>query len=142
MTWKKVLIHHSAGADGVALDFAGIRRQHVEVNGWSDVGYHAVTEKVGEAYVTITGRALNQPGAHCPGRNRDSLGVCLVGNFELAPPPAAQLAEAARGVAGFCAAFDIPLSEIHRHGDFRATACPGKHFDLAAFRRLVGEVLG
>ena len=43
---------------------------------WSDIGYHDVIRRDG----TIEeGRPYNQQGAHVKGRNRNSLGVCLVG---------------------------------------------------------------
>jgi N-acetylmuramoyl-L-alanine amidase len=139
--WTGVMIHHSAGTDTSRADIQAIRRHHVEVNGWADVGYHFVCELVGSRYEVIAGRPLTQDGAHCPGRNKDTIGFCLVGNFTAAAPPTAQWALAARHVAGLCAVLGIGADKVLAHRDHRATECPGKRFDLKRFRELVWSYL-
>lgn len=134
--WKRILIHHSAGHDRPGLDLPSIRAQH-RAQGWRDVGYHFVVEEVDGATVALMGRPLSWEGSHCPGQNKIAVGVCLVGDFTKAPPSPALLGEAARLVSGLCAALRIPVSEIHPHREFKATACPGDSFPFEQFRGLV-----
>lgn len=53
-----------------------IRRWHVDERGWSDIGYHYVIGRGGEIE---RGRPEARQGAHVRGRNRRSIGICLVG---------------------------------------------------------------
>ncbi len=139
--WTRILIHHSAGHDTPELDTAAISRYHVEGHGWRAIGYNALVEQILGGYHVVMGRPLTIPGAHCPGRNRDSIGVCLVGNFELAHPPRDQLRCAADFLAGLCLLAGIPVERIERHSDHRATACPGKWLDIELLRSMVADRL-
>lgn len=126
--WKRILIHHSAGHDTPGLDADDIRRQHLG-QGWQDVGYHFLIELIDAEIVITVGRPLNQDGAHCPGRNKDSIGVVIIGDFTHAPPHKAILAELTRRLLK-------PLMEICKiskdmiqfHREHKATECPGKAF--------------
>lgn len=79
---NEIIIHCSATrprwmADATADEkVEEIRRWHVEGNGWSDIGYHYVIDRNG---VVVNGRPVRRAGAHCYGRNRHSVGVCLLG---------------------------------------------------------------
>ena len=88
MTPQHVLIHHSLTKDGEVVDWEAIRRYHREVNGWSDIGYHYGIERVGKGILLQIGRPESQPGAHAKEMhmNSKSLGFCVVGNYDLAPP--------------------------------------------------------
>lgn len=72
---KTIVIHCSAG-NAATETVETIRRYHVEVKGWSDIGYHYLIERTGTVRV---GRPESVPGAHVRGHNADSLGVCLLG---------------------------------------------------------------
>lgn len=136
----RIVLHHSATPDGRTLSTAAIRRYHIQERGWQDIGYHVVIERVEDAVEGILGRPLGQPGAHAPGANSDSLGVCLVGDFDRAAPEHAFLRAAARIVAGAALAFAIPLDRIVGHRDVTAgRTCPGHFFSLGTFRALVGD---
>lgn len=133
---KYIVLHHSATPDGLVLkDFDAIKRYHIEVNGWRDIGYHWVVEHVNGVLKTIPGRAEWDTGAHCIGRNQDGIGICVVGNFQEETPSE----ELYRFVAELCR--DImsrhPIREIGGHRDYYATACPGKNFDVEKIRKLV-----
>jgi len=138
--WTHLMIHHSAGHDTPGLDVEAFRAFHL-ARGWRDIGYHYVVERVFDTQQAIVARPLYLAGAHCPGWNNKAVGICLAGNFEEAPPDAEQLAAAARLAAGLCAALLIPPASILQHRDHRATACPGLHFALGAFRRQVAGLL-
>ena len=86
-------------------------------------------------YEVLIGRMLDEVGAHCSGQNADSLGICLVGNFDLAPPPAAQLDLAARYTRSLCRVLGIPVERVYRHSDFSAKSCPGRLFPWDDFVR-------
>lgn len=145
IAWQRVLVHHSATHDGPGVDFAGIRNYHTAPvpigHGWQDIGYHSVVELVGSRAITIPGRPVTIEGAHCPGQNRIALGLCVVGNFDLAPPSHALLAEAADTIAGWCVRYSIPVHEIRPHREFRSTHCPGALFPINDLRARVERVL-
>lgn len=140
-TWNKILVHHSASKDGAALDFDAIRRHHIQVNGWSDVGYHFLVEQIGEGARVLMGRPLYREGSHCPGQNQEAVGVCFIGDFTETPPSPSMLAEGARLIAGLSHALKIPPGEVYPHRRFRATECPGNSFPLEELRRRVSDLL-
>ncbi len=77
---KRIVIHHSATATGNAAFFRVLHRM---VNNWNDIGYHFV---IGNGSFSCDGmveegRKLPFTGAHARGANEDSIGICLVGNF-------------------------------------------------------------
>lgn len=137
--WDKILIHHSAGPDGASLDREAIRRHHVEVNKWADIGYHFVVEKVGSRVEVIAGRPLDQDGAHCPGQNSRAIGICFIGDFTAEPPSREALETAAHFIRGLCFALKISRSAIYPHREFRSTECPGKSFPMGKLRDLVDQ---
>ncbi len=68
--------------------------------------------------------------------NQQGIGVCLVGNFDKRPPTSAQLASLKRLVATLTAEYGIPVKQVVRHGDVKATACPGKLFPMQELMQL------
>jgi len=137
MTWRRVIIHHSAGSDDEGPQTQAYRRYHVGVRGWRDLGYHFVCELVGAGYEVLAGRPLNMGGAHTRGHNSDAIGFCFAGNFELEDPDPEQLAVGARFLAGLMDCLEIPSAEIYPHNDFRPTDCPGKNLNIAELIQLV-----
>lgn len=135
MVKKYIVLHHSAGTDGITRDYDAIKKYHIEHNGWRDIGYHWVIERVNGVLTAIPGRPEGDDGAHCPGRNRDGIGVCIVGNFMDAPPDE----ETYRFIAKVCRDIKTrhPIKEIGGHRDYYATACPGTKFDVEKVRELV-----
>ncbi|MBZ4369940.1 N-acetylmuramoyl-L-alanine amidase, partial [Mycobacterium tuberculosis] len=53
------------------------------------VGYHYVIEKSGNL---LTARRESEIGAHTIGQNESSIGICLVGNFDVETPTQQQIA--------------------------------------------------
>ncbi len=139
--WKGIMIHHSATPDTAKAETEDFRRYHQNTRGWLDIGYNFVVEKIGKTYQVLCGRPLHVSGAHCPGKNRTHLGVCLVGNFETQEPEIEQLEVAARYVAGLCETLRIPVEAITQHGDHRQTKCPGGKFNLERFRGMVAAMV-
>ena len=81
---NEVIIHCTATRPEFMLNssneerVAEIKRWHVEGNGWSDIAYHYLINRDGEI---SKGRPLWRTGAHCRGRNSNSVGVSLFGGF-------------------------------------------------------------
>ena len=131
-----LILHHSLTPDHhVLVDTYAIRRYHIEHNGWQDIGYHLVQEIVGDEPLLVIARPWNISGAHAPGRNHDSLGYCIVGNFDEAPPDPATWAGAVKAAQWLCDVFSIPPSEVYGHREVTPNrTCPGKYFNLDRFR--------
>lgn len=138
-----IVIHHSLTADGKTVNWQAIRRYHVIERGWDDIGYHYGIEKVGDTYEILLGRLPDQHGAHCKelGMNTFGYGICLVGNFDEAPPPAEQV-DIAVGLVRYLMRQDaISVDHVLGHGEVQKLAgydqvksCPGKLFDMNKFR--------
>ncbi len=81
---NRVVLHHTKNRSTLK----SIYNLHVLENGWSKIGYHFVISKSGKIYQT---RDLLEEGAHAYGSNATSLGVALVGNFDVEKPTLLQL---------------------------------------------------
>lgn len=132
---RRIIIHHSATADSGTVSWGAIRRYHIVECVWGDIGYHFGVELVGDGYEILAGRMPDAPGAHTRGQNAESIGVCLVGNFDAALPPALQWQKGVELVAWLCRNFSIPAAEVRGHRDFANKSCPGDMFDMNRFRR-------
>ena len=119
------LIFHHIGNTDADVSAATVHRWHVN-NGWAGTGYHSVIRKDGPRG---PGRPRDTLGAHCYGENYHTIGINIVGNFEVAEPNAAQLRSAARLAAALCRLYGFAPSgdTIFGHRDFNATACPGEN---------------
>lgn len=53
-----------------------LTRWHVEDNKWSDCGYHVVVDRRGNVG---SARPVERSGAHCRGKNSNSIGVTILG---------------------------------------------------------------
>ena len=135
-----IIIHCSDTDDTRTISWGVIRRYHVEKLGFQDIGYHFGVEQVGDNFEAMVGRTPDRMGAHCKaqGMNTHSIGVCIVGRFDYAPPPPDQLSTAAKLCHWLSSIYYIPIEHIlgHNHFDSRKT-CPGRMFDIAEFQKLV-----
>jgi len=95
--------------------------------GWTMIGYHYFIEADGK---TKIGRPDWAVGAHAIGANFDSLGICLAGNFETAPPTQAQMTALAGLIKDIRKAYgNIPvIGHFQVDPKKHPTACPGKLF--------------
>jgi len=83
-----LIVHHSAGtntSNNWAAVVASIFDFHVNTNGWQDVGYNWLIDPNGIIYEG-RGGGENVRGAHMCGFNNNTMGVCVLGNFELIEP--------------------------------------------------------
>ncbi len=140
-----LIIHHSAG-NTVSNDYAAVVlaywSYHVNGNGWDDIGYNWLVDPNGVLY---KGRAWksateeNVRGAHNSGKNSNTSGICLIGNYVSAVPSEAGLDKLASISAFLSDKYGIdPVGESYHgaigrtndnitgHGQSGGgTACPG-----------------
>ena len=129
---NRIIIHHSATEDSGTVSWKAIKEFHVKVRGWKDIGYHYGIERVDNGFVVLCGRPVSTPGAHTKGMNHDSIGVCLVGNYDAISPSDDALDLTARLVADLCNVHNLPIntSNIAPHSQFANKTCPGKKFSM------------
>ena len=117
------VVHHSA------LEFwhgpQMIQALHMTTAKFADIGYHFVIDGFGQLY---EGRPLDTRGAHTGGFNTGYVGICLMGNFEIAPPIQAQLNTLYQLLAYLRQTYS--LIQLGGHRDFQpgVTVCPGRNF--------------
>lgn len=147
-----IIIHHSYSQDNVTRDWDGIRRYHIEHNGWRDVGYHYGVERVRDGYVIQKGREEWDTGAHTveQSMNRLAFGVCCVGKYDEKEPPPGMYEKTAELCADLCKRHGIPVQNIRPHREFAINkwtgkpykSCPGWAFDMDKLRQMVSDILG
>ena len=117
-----VVIHHVGNTDK-NINAAAIHRWHRK-NGWAGIGYHYVIRKDGSIE---RGRPLDTVGAHTYDHNDNTVGICVVGNFELSRPTSEQFRATEKLVGAICRNYDITPNDktVFGHKDFCKTTCPG-----------------
>ena len=133
---KRIVIHHSLTKDSVTVSWGAIRDYHVKENKWSDIGYHWGIELLRDQTEILMGRMLDKTGAHVRGHNTESIGICIVGNFDEAPPPPESWDKAVTLCRWLVRQFGIKEIVGHRELD-SGKSCPGKQFNMNRFRREV-----
>lgn len=130
-----ICIHHSLTKDGLTVrDADSFRKYHMETLGWDDIGYHFVVERVNGTLQLVKGRDIQYQGAHCPELNATHIGVCLCGNFDLAPPTKEELDFLQTVCRDLMKKYNIPASRIAYHCEHAPKSCPGLQFPKAGFR--------
>ncbi|MBT5691331.1 MAG: LysM peptidoglycan-binding domain-containing protein [Opitutae bacterium] len=138
--WKGIVIHHSATTVGSAK---GLDRYHKEQRKMQNgLAYHFVIGngkgmRDGEIY--IGNRWKNQlDGGHLKLEkwNKENIGICLIGNFQIHHPSQRQINSLEGLVRHLIKHCDIPSSEVttHRLKHKNHTVCPGKHFSLKSLQ--------
>ncbi len=122
---NEIIVHCTATAEGKNVTVDDIRRFHVNVNKWSDIGYHYVVGLDGTVY---EGRNIDKPGAHCKGHNAHSIGVAYVGGVcsDGKTPKDTRTAAQKKSLLQLLATLmkKYPDAKIHSHSDFANKACP------------------
>ena len=135
-----LVLHHTAfptsriGGATLAAEAAHMRQiqQWHFARGWATVGYHFVVSPTGRVFLA---RPPDRLGAHVLGHNIGTVGIALMGNFELERPSKAALralehvrAHLVPGAAG------KPLRG-HRDHAGASTQCPGRYLEPYADKR-------
>lgn len=143
--WKWIVIHHSATPTGGAVAFDKMHR----AKGWDELGYHFVIGNgtdTRDGQVEVGSRWPKQKwGAHAktPSEqfNRDGIGICLVGNFDVTHPTAAQIKSLTKLVSYLMYTYHIPADHVLGHRDTKSTDCPGRYMNVALIRRQAVRML-
>jgi len=133
---RSIVCHHTASNPSTTPD--EIRGWHVNGNGWSDIGYHWVVFRDDDGdWLVEAGRPEARSGAHAKGKNADTLGIVVSGDYTKgALPELAEMALAAL-VAAKCVAFGLNESHVFGHSEVMAkgyTVCPGYDMDRVRAR--------
>lgn len=145
-----IVVHHSLTKDGPTVSWEAIRKYHKEVNKWSDIGYHKGIENVNGKIAVMNGRADHIPGAHAKemGMNHKSIGICVIGNYDLVEPPNEYLDVLKELCHAYMVNYNIAVENVIGHREVGLMAgfdwrknqyksCPGKLFDMDKFRKFL-----
>lgn len=128
----QIVVHCSATKTGSPESFANY---HVDKLKWPGIGYHYVISKDGKAYKC---NAISTISYHAAGANYSSIGVCLVGNFDVEDVPDVQMKAAVDLVKDIRKNMKIKRVIGHREVPGTKKTCPGKRFDMNKFRDRIG----
>ena len=128
-----LIVHHTGGIDSDPL--ADTSHHTFEmVNAWHKhlwnfrstlgyyIGYHYFIDKEGKV---TQGRADNEEGAHCIGKNRSSIGICLAGNFDATDPTEKQVKSITGLLKKLSKVHGIEQNKIVPHRTFANKTCYG-----------------
>lgn len=121
----EIIVHCSATREGKEFTFADIDRWHRE-KGWKGCGYHYVITLDGRVQ---QGRPEQVAGAHCSGRNAESIGICYIGGCDLVGKSKDTRTEAQRKsmvtlIRQLMQAHGISIENVRCHNEFSTKACP------------------
>lgn len=137
---KLLVVHHTAIEYGTD-DRSGAERMralyayHANNRGWGDIGYHYVIDEEGQIYEGKAG-GPGVVGGHAYCNNVGTLGIALMGNFEVQKPTQIQMKNLQWLLMTLAERYDIDLGNsvtfhgetlppVVRHRDLLSTTCPG-----------------
>lgn len=121
-TIEGIVLHHSGVK--VLQSVESIHNYHKN-KGWAGIGYHFYVRKDGSVY---RGRPENMAGAHCPGVNSISLGICAEGDFEQEIMKNIQKNAIVELIKDIKSRYNIQWIKGHR--EILSTDCPGANYPL------------
>ena len=139
--WRHIIVHHSATSSGNAKIFEQAHRQRGMQNG---LAYHFVIgngSNSGDGEVEIGGRWMRQlKGGHVRSEayNANSIGICLVGNFELGKPSRKQASTLIELTDYLMNRMLRGRPKLMTHRELEKTLCPGRHFPAKRLHELFG----
>jgi hypothetical protein len=171
---KYIVIHDSATKDQKTVDWDAITRFHTSfrkggdiispekaaelraagdssiISPWPYVGYNFGIEEINGELKLMTGHAVGKQGYHCKEAhmNFQSIGICVVGNFDVEIPSAAKMNLLRDVCYALRVNYDILSSNVIGHRDAglmdgfdwekgQYKTCPGKLFPLQKFKDLL-----
>lgn len=131
---SEIIIHCSATKHSSNIGVNEIRKWHM-ARGWSDIGYHYVIRRDG---VVEDGRPNQKVGAHAKGRNKYSIGVCLVGGLNADGKPSTDFSpeqmEALKALLHFLqTTYSIPTQNVRGHRDLPNVRKDCPCFDVSSW---------
>lgn len=150
---KKIIVHHTADDDTFGTQaevMSGIRniyKFHTLTRGWGDIGYNFLIDQFGNIYEGRAGGA-GVIGAHAERNNADTIGISLMGNYDIQQPSQEMMDALLRLTTALARKYNINLdakqtyyravstapyiattagTSFVGHEDTKATACPGEN---------------
>lgn len=146
-TLNRAIIHHTAGSGDYTTDYEtakskvrAVQNLHMDVNGWTDIGYHFLFSAGGHAFEgrrESLDKSVQRRGAH-DGTNTNSFGFTCLGYYH--SPYNQSLTEAQKSIMYDTIAWRMPdgwspyggstyngrtVGYVDGHRDVNSTACPG-----------------
>ena len=129
----EIVIHHTWRP--TAKQYKGlntwqsIKNYHVFQNGWSDIGYHFGVGPDGSFWAL---RPFERSGAHVLNRNANTIGVCMLGDYDQEDPRQI-VADTIRLTDIIRQRFNLNRDRIRFHREFQNKTCPGVKVDIGWF---------
>ncbi len=137
---KMLVVHHTASTKEIDDPMQAIRNIHeFHANGkkWGDIGYHYIISPDGKIFEGRAGGA-GVIGGHSYNVNKVSIGIALMGNYQLDQVPSETMRSLAMLLEKLSSAYDLdPLGKvtykdtvfnvINGHRDSGKTLCPGEN---------------
>ena len=157
----RAVIHHSANAGDYnttsladsKANVRAIQNYHMDVNGWCDVGYHFLVDKLGNIFEGRSGSMTSLPRGSHDSVNDQSFGFCIMGYYHTPNnnTPTGPLRDSLYdviawrmpsawspyGSSTYGGVAGVPVLAGHRN--VKSTACPG---DLMYNPYITGNVNG
>lgn len=134
--FDEIIVHCTATPEGRVVTVDDLRHQHVDINGWDDVGYHYVVYSDG---TVAEGRPVEKAGAHCRGHNENTIGVAYTGGLlrDGKTPADTRTPEQRKALEELLGKLVkiYGIRKISSHSDYAAKACPC--FDASAEYRFL-----
>lgn len=122
LTIDTVVVHHSASSPTVSVE--AIARYHTSTRGWPGIAYHFCIEADGTIKQT---QYVDTVSFHAGNANAYSIGICLIGNFTDAAPPAPQL-DALIALVSYLSE-PLMITDVIPHREVSQTSCPGETWE-------------
>lgn len=132
-TIEGIVLHHSGVSVLQSVEI--IHNYHKNTNKWAGIGYHFYVRKDGKIY---KGRPLEYAGAHCPGANTNSIGICAEGDYNTETMSEAQKQAIKELIIYLKGKYNIKWIKGHR--EVIATNCPGSKYPLEELKNAKQEV--
>lgn len=152
---KLLTVHHSAlvvrdDPRPAVERVRALYKYHAASKGWGDIGYHYVIDENGQIYEGRQGGKF-VVGGHAYCNNVGTVGVVLLGNFEIEQPSQKQAQSLQWLLSDLAKQYNINMnnsvqfhgkkfeSPIVRHRDLLSTLCPGYYLS-EAFGQIIKNV--
>lgn len=132
MVIKQIIIHCSDTPNGRWHTAKDIHQWHLNRN-WDGIGYHYVIKLDG---IVENGRPEYWMGSHAKGRNRDSIGICLIGKDKYTGSQWIALINLLKECQG-----RHPNSKIIGHNEISHKTCPGFNVQDFVKKRISSSTL-
>lgn len=151
---RKFIIHHTAttkNLDNPAQAIRDIYYYHAVTRGWGDIGYNYIVDRDGRIYEGRYG-GEGVIGAHSGAGNNGSIGIAVLGNYEVEDVPEKVTSSISSFIAKKATLHGIQpdgsslfrgdnMENIFAHRDIMSTTCPGAYLyaKLTTIRKLAAE---